>query len=353
MQTATMQRTGSTARCLRARLQQCVFTRPIVHTQAPFRPSVANRSVPDKQQASPAPAPTALLPADAVYSAIANVGAKKAQTPALKTFVMGIVAGVYIGFGGLLAFSVLGNMPGTGGRVPAAGPGGGHWFRAFPPGTVGPMWERGPAWERNQAFWTAQISGSTAFMVFSKTLGAGQNPSACLQVWWLQTLALPSSSRQPSSLLACPSSPSWERCVVACMQGPGSEYRCVCVPVSLPWGPDADVSQYPRPRHTLQTACDACPHAPTPCRSSTPATRQRCQSQYMRARRTLAACSRTGSSPMRATWWAAWRSHTWCTPRACSARRQCCRTSQWQRQPCRWSRWALAAPMPLPRCPRI
>lgn len=62
-------------------------------------------------------------------------------------------------------------------KGPCCRSGRGHWFRAFPPGTVGPMWERGPAWERNQALWTAQISGSTAFIGFSKPLGQ-DNPSA-------------------------------------------------------------------------------------------------------------------------------------------------------------------------------
>lgn len=73
----------------------------------------ASLAMPAPAPAPAAPAPILALQSPAgIYMTIAEVGGKKAQLPPMKTLVMGIVAGVYIGFGGMLAFSVLSNMPG-------------------------------------------------------------------------------------------------------------------------------------------------------------------------------------------------------------------------------------------------
>ncbi|CAM9647771.1 unnamed protein product [Choristocarpus tenellus] len=69
---------------------------------------------------SVAPAPTAGVksPPDMYQNAV-NVGEKKAAAPAFKTFLMGIISGCHIAFGGLLALTVGGNCPG----IASANPG--------------------------------------------------------------------------------------------------------------------------------------------------------------------------------------------------------------------------------------
>lgn len=46
------------------------------------------------------------------YDFLASMGAAKGKYSFTKTVFMGILAGVYIGFGALLAMSVCGNIPG-------------------------------------------------------------------------------------------------------------------------------------------------------------------------------------------------------------------------------------------------
>lgn len=60
---------------------------------------------------TPEPTPGIVAPPKA-YEIIVGMGAAKAVLPWQKIFIMGIVAGVYIGFGGLLALTVGGNCPG-------------------------------------------------------------------------------------------------------------------------------------------------------------------------------------------------------------------------------------------------
>ncbi|GFR49573.1 hypothetical protein Agub_g11620 [Astrephomene gubernaculifera] len=70
--------------------------------------------------AAPAPAPapagptqtTQILAPAAIYAAAAAAGAYKSKISLPKAFVMGILAGVYIGFGALLSFTLLNYMPG-------------------------------------------------------------------------------------------------------------------------------------------------------------------------------------------------------------------------------------------------
>lgn len=65
--------------------------------------------------ALPPPPPitgTVLMP-PAAYQAMVNVGATKALLPSMRTFVMGIQAGFYIGFGGFMALSVGGSLAGA------------------------------------------------------------------------------------------------------------------------------------------------------------------------------------------------------------------------------------------------
>jgi len=59
-----------------------------------------------------------LSPADA-YAAQVKDGVKKGNTPALKTFIKGLYAGAYIGFGGFLGLAVVNACPG----IAAANPG--------------------------------------------------------------------------------------------------------------------------------------------------------------------------------------------------------------------------------------
>ncbi|KAG2489126.1 hypothetical protein HYH03_012352 [Edaphochlamys debaryana] len=60
--------------------------------------------------ATPAPAPPApipgVLPPPAAFAAVVNAGAAKAAMPGWKSFVMGIMAGCYISFGGFMAVTV-------------------------------------------------------------------------------------------------------------------------------------------------------------------------------------------------------------------------------------------------------
>ncbi|CAM9515770.1 unnamed protein product [Discosporangium mesarthrocarpum] len=64
------------------------------------------------------PSPGIKAPPDMYQNAV-NVGEKKAAAPASKTFLMGIISGCHIAFGGLLALTVGGNCPG----IAAANPG--------------------------------------------------------------------------------------------------------------------------------------------------------------------------------------------------------------------------------------
>lgn len=52
-----------------------------------------------------------LAPA-AAYEFLATLGAAKAKLSFQKTLFMGILAGVYVGFGALFAITVCGNIPG-------------------------------------------------------------------------------------------------------------------------------------------------------------------------------------------------------------------------------------------------
>jgi hypothetical protein len=52
-----------------------------------------------------------LAPADA-YAAQVKDGVKKANTPAFKTFIKGLYAGAYTGFGGFLGLTVVNACPG-------------------------------------------------------------------------------------------------------------------------------------------------------------------------------------------------------------------------------------------------
>lgn len=59
-----------------------------------------------------------VLPPPAVYQKLVEAGEKKGNLPAGKIFIMGIVAGVFIAFGALLALSVGGSCPGLVGSNP-------------------------------------------------------------------------------------------------------------------------------------------------------------------------------------------------------------------------------------------
>lgn len=60
---------------------------------------------------APAAAPSVKAPPD-MYENAVNVGGKKAAMPGSKIFLLGIISGCHIAFGGLLAISVGGNCPG-------------------------------------------------------------------------------------------------------------------------------------------------------------------------------------------------------------------------------------------------
>eukprot|EP01025_Chloroclados_australasicus_P013130 TRINITY_DN1623_c0_g5_i1.p2 TRINITY_DN1623_c0_g5~~TRINITY_DN1623_c0_g5_i1.p2 ORF type:complete len:327 (-),score=46.49 TRINITY_DN1623_c0_g5_i1:398-1378(-) len=66
----------------------------------------------------PAPVP-GVVPPPKAYQAVVGLGAGKASLPAWKIFHLGLLAGAYIGLGGLLAMTVGGNLPG----VAASNPG--------------------------------------------------------------------------------------------------------------------------------------------------------------------------------------------------------------------------------------
>jgi hypothetical protein len=88
-------------------------------------PSIALPAVPAVAPAPAEPLPGVFPPA-AVYSKVVEAGAAKAAMPWAKVLVLGVLAGVYIGFGGLLANMVGGNCPGAhppggGGRRGALG----------------------------------------------------------------------------------------------------------------------------------------------------------------------------------------------------------------------------------------
>lgn len=75
---------------------------------------------------APAPAPVVnvpepipgVIPPAAVYGKVVDAGAAKANLPWLKILIMGIYAGVYVGFGGLLSQVVGGNCPGEQQQLP-------------------------------------------------------------------------------------------------------------------------------------------------------------------------------------------------------------------------------------------
>jgi hypothetical protein len=64
--------------------------------------------------AAPAAAAPEIVAPAALYARVADAGAAKAGMPWQKVAVMGVLAGVYIGFGGLLSLVVGGNSPGAG-----------------------------------------------------------------------------------------------------------------------------------------------------------------------------------------------------------------------------------------------
>ena len=68
---------------------------------------------------SPDPQATRLevLPPAAAYSYLALMGASKAKQHGGRIFLLGIMAGCYIAFGGFCMLSVGGNMPGERGKV--------------------------------------------------------------------------------------------------------------------------------------------------------------------------------------------------------------------------------------------
>ncbi|CAK0782118.1 hypothetical protein CVIRNUC_005569 [Coccomyxa viridis] len=53
----------------------------------------------------------AFLPPPSIYDAAVKMGAEKAVMPAWKTFWLGVLAGFYLSFGGLLAYSIGGEVP--------------------------------------------------------------------------------------------------------------------------------------------------------------------------------------------------------------------------------------------------
>ncbi|KAI8466270.1 MAG: Formate/nitrite transporter-domain-containing protein [Monoraphidium minutum] len=81
-------------------------------------------AVPSLAPAAPAPAPApaaaaafpdpipGVVPPAAVYNKVVEAGTAKANLPALKILVLGMLAGIYIGFGALLSQVVGGNCPG-------------------------------------------------------------------------------------------------------------------------------------------------------------------------------------------------------------------------------------------------
>ncbi|MEW5308881.1 MAG: hypothetical protein WDW38_000805 [Sanguina aurantia] len=81
----------------------------------PSSPAPMSASAP-VAPAGPAPvlqaAPSVLAPA-AAYEFLATLGAAKAKLSFQKTLFMGILAGVYVGFGALFAITVCGNIPGV------------------------------------------------------------------------------------------------------------------------------------------------------------------------------------------------------------------------------------------------
>ncbi|GLC45795.1 hypothetical protein PLESTM_001780600 [Pleodorina starrii] len=88
----------------------CLDAAPREHL-ASAAPAPAPTPAPVSAPAPPPPTPALLAPA-AVYAAAVKGGVVKSQLPLGKAFALAILAGVYVGFGALLSFTLLNSVPG-------------------------------------------------------------------------------------------------------------------------------------------------------------------------------------------------------------------------------------------------
>lgn len=95
----------------------------VVNSTSPSNGFVTSTAASTSSGATPAYAPPqtlvkvpdpipGVLPAPAAYNNIVNIGAAKAALPAWKTFVMGIMGGCYLSFGGFMCLAIGGTVGG-------------------------------------------------------------------------------------------------------------------------------------------------------------------------------------------------------------------------------------------------